>query len=106
MTQSEKLDAAIKWLDTRWVLHPQNRVPKLEEALSDVFKWTPKVLKVKRSEKVNKNKVCTCPAQVELDDLKQRLLPQFAGRAERAERDRDAAQAVAAASLAKKKVKP
>jgi len=31
MTQAEKLSEAIKWLDTRWVLHPQNRVPKLKE---------------------------------------------------------------------------
>jgi len=46
MTQAEKLQAAIKWLDTRWVLHPQNRVPKLDEALPDVFKWAPKVLDV------------------------------------------------------------
>ena len=65
MTQTEELEAAIKLLD-RWVK--------------------------KRSEKVNKNKVCTCPAQVELDDLKQRLLPQFAGRAERAEKARARAE--------------
>ena len=43
MTQAEKLEAAIKWLDTRWVLHPQNRVPK--------FKWAPKVLKARRVKK-------------------------------------------------------
>ena len=51
MTQAEKLSEAIKWLDTRWVLHPQNRVPKLKETLPDVFKWTPKVLKTKRVKK-------------------------------------------------------
>jgi len=51
MTQAEKLEAAVKWLDTRWVLHPQNRVPKLKEALPDVFKWAPKVLKTKRVKK-------------------------------------------------------
>lgn len=45
MTQAEKLQAAIDWLDTRWVLHPQNRVQKLKEALPDVFTWSPKVLK-------------------------------------------------------------
>lgn len=45
MTTEEKLAAAIEWLDTRWVLHPQNRVPKLKEALPDVFTWAPKVLK-------------------------------------------------------------
>ena len=34
----------------------------------------------------------------ELADIKQRLLPQFAGRAQRAERDRDAAQVAAVAA--------
>ena len=34
----------------------------------------------------------------ELADLKQRLLPQYVGRAERAERDRDAAQVAAVAA--------
>ena len=51
MTQAEKLEAAIDWLGTRWVGHPVNRVPKLKEALPDVFKWTPKVLKVRRVKK-------------------------------------------------------
>ena len=45
MTQAEKLEAAIEWLDNRWVLHPENRVPKLKEPLPEVFTWTPKVLK-------------------------------------------------------------
>ena len=37
-------------------------------------------------------------ATAELADLKQRLLPQYVGRAERAERDRDAAQVAAVAA--------
>ena len=28
MTTSEKLEAAIKWLGKRWVLHPSQRIPK------------------------------------------------------------------------------
>ena len=51
MTQAEKLGAAIDWLGTRWVGHPVNRVPKLKEALPDVFRWVPKVLAVKRVKK-------------------------------------------------------
>lgn len=51
MTQTDKLQAAIDWLDTRWLLHPQNGVPKLKEQLPDVFTWTPKVLKAKRVKK-------------------------------------------------------
>ena len=39
-----------------------------------------------------------CSAVDELADIKQRLLPQFAGRAQRAERDRDAAQVAAVAA--------
>ena len=45
MTQSEKLAAAIEWLDTRWVGHPVNRVQKLKEPLPEVYTWSPKVLK-------------------------------------------------------------
>ena len=37
-------------------------------------------------------------ATTEIADLKQRLLPQYVGRAERAERDRDAAQVAAVAA--------
>lgn len=48
MTPAEKLENAVKWLDTRWVLHPQNRVTKLKEPLPEVFKWAPKVLKIRR----------------------------------------------------------
>ena len=51
MTQSEKLAAAIEWLDTRWVGHPVNRVQKLKEPLPDKFRWVPKVLKTKRVKK-------------------------------------------------------
>ena len=40
----------------------------------------------------------SCSAVEELADLKQRLLPQFQGRAQRAERDRDAAQVAAIAA--------
>ena len=39
-----------------------------------------------------------CSAVDELADIKQRLLPQYVGRAERAERDRDAAQVAAVAA--------
>ena len=39
-----------------------------------------------------------CSAVEELADIKQRLLPQYLGRAERAERDRDAAQVAAIAA--------
>ena len=28
MTTQEKLEAAIKWLGKRWVLHPSQRIPK------------------------------------------------------------------------------
>jgi len=28
MTTNEKLEAAIKWLGKRWVLHPSQRIPK------------------------------------------------------------------------------
>ena len=45
MTQSEKLAAAIEWLDTRWVGHPVNRVQRLKEPLPEVYTWSPKVLK-------------------------------------------------------------
>ena len=45
MTQTEKLEAAIKWLDTRWVGHPVNRVERLKEPLPEVYTWSPKVLK-------------------------------------------------------------
>jgi len=51
MTQAEKLSEAIKWLDTRWVGHPVNRVPKLKEPLPDKFRWVPKVLAVRRVKK-------------------------------------------------------
>lgn len=44
MTHAEKLEAAIKWLDTRWVCHPVNRVHKLAEPIPDVYKWVPRVL--------------------------------------------------------------
>ena len=40
----------------------------------------------------------SCSAVAEIADLKQRLLPQFQGRAQRAERDRDAAQVAAIAA--------
>jgi len=42
----------------------------------------------------------SCSAVEELADLKQRLLPQFQGRAQRAERDRDAMQQLIAARSA------
>lgn len=45
MTTEEKLAAAIEWLDNRWVLHLENRAPKLKEPLPEVFTWVPKVLK-------------------------------------------------------------
>lgn len=57
MTHAEKLENAVKWLDTRWVLHPQNRVTKLKEPLPEVFKWTPKVLKSRKGKGgLNRNK--------------------------------------------------
>jgi len=40
----------------------------------------------------------SCSAVAEIADLKQRLLPQYLGRAQRAERDRDAAQVAAIAA--------
>jgi hypothetical protein len=43
--REEQLERSIRLLGKHWVLHPQNRVPKLKEALPDVFKWAPKVLK-------------------------------------------------------------
>lgn len=51
MTQTEKLQAAVEWLGTRWVLHPQNRVVKLKEPLPDVFRWVPTVLNKKGGKK-------------------------------------------------------
>ena len=49
MTQAEKLSEAIKWLDTRWVLHPQNRVPKLKEEKEWVGLTDEERLEFKRS---------------------------------------------------------
>ena len=42
----QQLEQAIRKLGTHWVLHPDNRVPKLAEPLPDVFRWSPpRVLK-------------------------------------------------------------
>lgn len=35
MTHDEKLQAAILWLDTRWVLHPANHIQRLAEPLPE-----------------------------------------------------------------------
>ena len=47
----EQLNRSIRLLGKHWVLHPDNRVPKLKELLPDVFTWVPKVLKTKRVKK-------------------------------------------------------
>lgn len=46
-----QLERAIRVLGAHWVLHPANRVPKLEVPLEPVFKWAPKVLPTKRAKK-------------------------------------------------------
>ena len=43
----QQLEQAIRKLGTHWVLHPDNRVPKLDQPLPDTFKWEPRVLTVK-----------------------------------------------------------
>ncbi len=47
----QQLERSIRLLGPHWVLHPQNRVPKLPEPMPDVFKWAPKVLPTKRAKK-------------------------------------------------------
>ena len=42
-----QLERAIRVLGAHWVLHPANRVAKLETPLDPVFKWAPKVLPTK-----------------------------------------------------------
>ena len=49
---AEQLEQAIRKLGTHWVLHPNNRVPKLAEPLPEVFRWSPpKVLLAKKAKK-------------------------------------------------------
>lgn len=43
----EQLNRSIRLLGKHWVLHPDNRVPKLDEPLPENFKWQPRVLKAK-----------------------------------------------------------
>lgn len=52
----KELASAIKTLGKHWVLHPDNRVPKLAEPLPENFKWTPKVLKAAHAQKKEKAK--------------------------------------------------
>ena len=47
----QQLERAIRTLGSHWVLHKDNRVPKLAEPMPDVFKWAPKVLPTKRAKK-------------------------------------------------------
>lgn len=46
-----KLQAAIAWMDRRWVLHEANRVPKLTEPLPDhgLTRFKPRVLRGKKT---------------------------------------------------------
>lgn len=43
----KELAASIKTLGKHWVLHPDNRVPKLKEPMPDKFRWQPTVLKTR-----------------------------------------------------------
>ena len=43
-THAEKLAAAITWMGRRHVLHPANRVKRLESPL-EPYVWKPKVLR-------------------------------------------------------------
>lgn len=47
----EQLERSIRLLGRHWVLHPDNRVPKLAEPLPEVFKWQPRILATKKKEK-------------------------------------------------------
>jgi len=46
--REERLQDAIQWLGSKWVLHPANRVKKLAQPLPEVFTWKPRVLRGKK----------------------------------------------------------
>lgn len=45
MEREKKLEAAIAWMGRRWVLHPENRIQRLEQPLPPDRTMEPKVLK-------------------------------------------------------------
>lgn len=45
MEREKKLEEAIAWMGTRWVLHPENRIQRLEQPLPPDRTMEPKVLK-------------------------------------------------------------